>query len=140
MFHPSNKNLLPQCCPAKHRMRRNLTVKSIEGLQPALSGRRYDVADGIVPSFGVRVSDKGKKSYTVTARFPGSANLTRRTIAAVNAIDLAVARETARAWLAQILVDEQKLVQQCREAFADPRNCQIMCCKMRRCKARCHAD
>jgi hypothetical protein len=102
MFHPSNKNLLPQCCPAKHRMCRNLTVKSIEGLQPALPGRRYDVADGIVPGFGVRVSDKGKKSYTVTARFPGSANPTRRTIAAVNAIDLAVARETAPAWLAQI--------------------------------------
>jgi integrase len=60
------------------------------------------VPDAIVPGFGVRVTDKGKKSYTLTARFPGSANPTRRTIAPVNAIDLSTARETARAWLAQV--------------------------------------
>ena len=83
-------------------MRRNLTAKAIEALKPALSGGRYDVADGIVPGFGVRVTDKGKKSYILTARFPGSENPTRRTIADVGAVELSKAREVARAWLAQI--------------------------------------
>jgi integrase len=83
-------------------MRKNLTLKAIEALQPAVAGGRYDVADAIVPGFGVRVTDKGKKSYTLTARYPGSGNPTRRTIAAVGAIDLAQAREVARLWLIQI--------------------------------------
>lgn len=41
-------------------MRRNLTAKAIEALKSAPAGGRYDVADGIVPGFGVRVTDKGK--------------------------------------------------------------------------------
>ena len=71
---------------------------------PEARARRYDVADAIVPGFGVRVTDKGKKSYVLTARFPGSANPTRRTIAEVGAMDLSIAREVARAWLLQIAV------------------------------------
>lgn len=83
-------------------MRRNLTAKAIEALKPAPGGGRYDVADGIVPGFGVRVTDKGKKSYILTARFPGSSNPTRRTIADIGAMELSKARDVARAWLSQI--------------------------------------
>jgi integrase len=83
-------------------MRRNLTIKAIEALKPAPSGGRYDIADAIVPGFGVRVTDKGKKSYILTARFPGSSNPTRRTIADVGAMELTKAREVARVWLSQI--------------------------------------
>jgi integrase len=84
-------------------MAKQLTVKSIEALAPATAGARYDVADSIVSGFGVRVNDKGRKSYTLTARFPGSKNPTRRTIARVGAIDLAEARNIAREWLSSIL-------------------------------------
>ena len=83
-------------------MRKHLTAKAIEALKSAPSGKRYDVADAIVPGFGVRVNDKGRKSFTLTARFGGSPNPTRRTIAEVGAMELAVAREIARAWLVQI--------------------------------------
>ena len=55
-----------------------------------------------MPGFGVRVTDKSKKSYILTARFPGSSNPTRRAIADVGAMELSKAREVARAWLAQI--------------------------------------
>ncbi len=102
-------------------MRRNLTVKSIEGLRPAPPGQRYDVSDAIVPGFGVRVTDKGKKSYTLTARYPGSTNPTRRTIAPVNALDLATARDMARRWLADIahgIDPNSKAEQQKRQAEA----------------------
>jgi integrase len=78
-----------------------LTVKAIQALKLAEPGGRYDVADAIVPGFGVRVNAKGK-SYTLTARFPGSTHPTRRTIAAVDEIDLATARDKARAWLVKI--------------------------------------
>ena len=83
-------------------MRRNLTAKAIEALKPAPSGGRYDIADGIVPGFGVRVTDKGKKSYILTTRFPGCSNPTRRTIADVGTMELSKAREVTRAWLLQI--------------------------------------
>lgn len=82
-------------------MRIHLTVKAIQALKPAAPGCRYDVADAIVPGFGVRVNATGK-SYTLTARFPGSRNPTRRTIAAVGDIDLATARDKARAWLVKL--------------------------------------
>jgi integrase len=83
-------------------MRKNLTIKAIDAMQPAPVGRRYDIADAIVPGFGVRVTDRGKKSYTLTARFPGSKNPTRRAISPVGVMDLANAREIAREWLAKI--------------------------------------
>ena len=84
-------------------MRKNLTVKTIEALRPDPLGRRYDVADAIVPGFGIRVTGTGKKTYILTARFPGSPNPTRRAIAEVGAMELATAREIARSWLEQIL-------------------------------------
>lgn len=83
-------------------MRKHLTAKAIDALKPAPLCKRYDVADAIVPGFGVRVNDKGRKSFTLTARYPGSDNPTRRTIAEVGAMELAMAREIARAWLVQI--------------------------------------
>ncbi len=80
-----------------------LTVKAIDALKPAPRGCRYNVADAIVPGFGVRVTDKGSKSYVVTSRFPGSQNPTRRTIGKVGSIELADARTVARDWLGMLL-------------------------------------
>jgi integrase len=59
------------------------------------------VADAIVPGFGIRVNAK-TKSYILTARFPGCKHPTRRTIAAVGEIDLAAARDKARAMLVKL--------------------------------------
>lgn len=89
-------------------MRVHLTVKAIQALKLAAPGCRYDVADAIVPGFGVRVNAKGK-SYILTARFSGSRNPTRRTIAAVGKIDLATARDKARAWLLKLKKGEAPL-------------------------------
>lgn len=86
-------------------MRVHLTVKGIRALKLAPPGGRYEVADAIVPGFGVRVNAKSM-SYILTARFPGSRNPTRRTIAAVGEIDLATARDKARLWLEQLKKDE----------------------------------
>ena len=80
-----------------------LTVKAIDALKPAPQGSRYDLADAIVPGFGVRVTDKGSKSFILTARFPGSQNPTRRTIGKVGSLELADARKVARDWLDMLL-------------------------------------
>lgn len=48
------------------------------------------------------MTDKGKKSYILTARFPGSPHPSRRMIATVGVIELSQAREVARVWLSQL--------------------------------------
>jgi integrase len=55
--------------------------------------------DALVPGFGVRVTDKGVKTYIFQARFPGSANPARREI---NEATLEKARDKAREWSALV--------------------------------------
>ncbi|NTI62119.1 integrase arm-type DNA-binding domain-containing protein [Agrobacterium rhizogenes] len=79
--------------------RENLTDKRLQALKAAPKGERYDIADGITPGLAVRVTDRGTKTFVLVARFPGSANPTRRAIGEYGAITLEGARETARKWL-----------------------------------------
>lgn len=83
-------------------MKRNLTPKGVDALKPAPRGSRIDHMDAIVPGFGVRVTDKGRRTYILLARYPGSANPTRRAIAQVGKIELGRARDIARDWLEMI--------------------------------------
>src|SRR5262245_4330033 len=55
--------------------------------------------DALVPGFGVRVTDSGQRTFVLVARFPGSANPTRRAIALYGALTLEKARQKARDWL-----------------------------------------
>jgi len=76
--------------------RRNITDRTLQSLKPAGSGKHYDVWDR--DGFGVRVSDKGTKSFVLMARYPGSANPTRRAIGHYPTMSLATARQTASQW------------------------------------------
>lgn len=78
--------------------RENLTDKRLNALKPAPLGKRYDIMDGIVPGMGIRVTDKGQKTFIFLARFPESPNPTRRAIGEYGAITLEKAREAAREW------------------------------------------
>lgn len=75
-----------------------LTDKRIQAMKPAPAGKRYDVMDAIVPGLGVRVTDKGRKTFVLLARFPGSANPTRRAVGTYGVVTLETARERAREW------------------------------------------
>jgi integrase len=79
--------------------KRNLTDRTLKALKPAAAGKLYDVMDSVVPGFGVRVSDSGRRTFVLVARYPGSPNPTRRTIGAYGAVTLADARQTAQDWL-----------------------------------------
>src|SRR4051812_38232795 len=84
------------CCPraapekqngANQMVRIRLTDRSLKALRPAEPGKRYDVMDAEAPGLGVRVTDKGHLSFIYAARFPGSANFTRREISHVRTLD-----------------------------------------------------
>ncbi len=57
-----------------------LTDNKVKNLKPAPAGKRYDIMDAAVPGFGIRVTDKGVKTFVLVARYPGSSNPTRRAL------------------------------------------------------------
>jgi len=98
--------------------REALTVKAVDALRPAPAGMRYEVMDPAVPGFGVRVTDKGKRTYVLVGRFPGSKHPTRREIAEVGKLTLEEAHEEARKWNSLIKrgIDPKVKVEQERQA------------------------
>jgi len=74
-------------------MRKKLTAKSIDSYPPALA-RRYEVWDQTLPSFGVRISHTGRKTWFVSCRTCG--RLKRHTIGTYPVLSLSDAREIAR--------------------------------------------
>ena len=59
-------------------MPKRLTDRTLQALKPAKAGKRCDVMDADVRGFGVRVTDKGQRTFVLIARYPGSTNPTRR--------------------------------------------------------------
>lgn len=79
--------------------KKRLTDNLIAGLPAATKGTRSEIRDDLVSGLSVRVTDKGKKTFVLVARFPGSQNPTRRAIGEYPALSLKEARETAKDWL-----------------------------------------
>ena len=75
---------------------RRLTNRKLQSLKR--KGNRYDVMDPEVPGFGVRVSETGRRTFVLVARYPGSPNPTRRALGEYPALSLAEAREKAKTW------------------------------------------
>jgi integrase len=101
--------------------RKVLTDRKVQSLKAAPEGSRYQVMDTLVPGFGVRVTDKGVKTYIFQARFPGSANPARREITKV--FSLEQARDKARGWsvLLKQGIDPALVEEQVREEQAQVR-------------------
>src|SRR6516162_4747316 len=76
-----------------------LTAKFIASLKPAAPGTRAHYWDTLVPGLGLRVTDRGAKSFVVYRRWGGSAPA-RRTLGSHKALTLAEARDRAREWIA----------------------------------------
>jgi integrase len=84
-------------------MPRVLTDAFVRSLQPAPTGQRYGVADALVPGFGVRVTNKGSKSYILWKRLRrGAKSASALSLGKVGELTLAEARGKARIWIAQI--------------------------------------
>src|SRR3546814_8045753 len=78
---------------AKAMAAKALTDKAIEKAAPAPAGKRIELWDSMFPGFGVRISDKGTKSYTKKTRVNGA--LHRFTIGRSDLLSLADARAAA---------------------------------------------
>jgi integrase len=72
-----------------------VTGKTVDGKPRS----RQDFMDAVVPGFGVRVTDKGQRTYILADRFPGSTHYTRRELGKVGAVSLTEARAKARRWI-----------------------------------------
>jgi hypothetical protein len=53
-------------------LKRDLTDRAIKALKPAPPGKRPIEWDAQVCGLGVRVTDKGHKSFVLVTRFPGA--------------------------------------------------------------------
>jgi integrase len=84
------------------RAKKPLTDRSIAHLPFAPRGNRRIVWDAVVPGLGIRVTDRGVKSFVLVVRYPGSPNPTPRSLGTYGAITLEAARAKAREWLALI--------------------------------------
>jgi integrase len=78
--------------------KRTLKDRTIKTLKAAQPGQRYDVMDALTPGLGVRVTDKGKRTFVLVTRYPGSKNPTRRALGEYGALSLEQARTKARDW------------------------------------------
>lgn len=74
-------------------MKTMLTDRALRAMKPASQGTRKMVWDAAVPSFGVRVTDKGKLTFIVMRRLQGK--IVRRMIGQYPIMTLAKAREDA---------------------------------------------
>jgi integrase len=79
-----------------------LTDRAILHLKASPLGKRRIVWDAIVPGLGLRITDRGVKSFVLVVRYPGSTNPTPRRLGVYGAITLEAARAKARDWIALI--------------------------------------
>ena len=84
------------------RAKKPLTDRTINALKPAPEGKRRIVWDALVPGLGVRVTERGVKTFVLVTRYPGSANPAPRSLGVYGAITLEAARAKARDWLSLI--------------------------------------
>jgi hypothetical protein len=75
-----------------------LTDRKLKSLKPARRGQRKELLDSVIAGFGVRITDKGTRSFILKTRYPGNDNPTRRTLGEYPAMTLEDAREKAAEW------------------------------------------
>jgi integrase len=72
-----------------------LTDRALKALRPAPAGKRYWVWDAATSNLGVRVTDKGHRSFIVVRRRPGDQQPFNHVIGSYPAVTLADARKQA---------------------------------------------
>jgi Arm DNA-binding domain len=80
-------------------MKRKFTDRFVKTVKAAPPGKRVEYYDTMVPCFGLRVTDRGHRTYVLYLKFPGSKCATRREIGDATWMRLASARKVARDWL-----------------------------------------
>ena len=79
-----------------------LTDRAILHLKSPEQGKRRIVWDALIPGFGLRLTDRGVKTFVLVTRYPGSPNPTPRAVGTYPAISLEAARAKARRAMREI--------------------------------------
>jgi hypothetical protein len=91
--HPAARTL-----PEPKRPKKKLTDRTLKALKPAAKSEgTYDQMDAVIPGFGVRIAETGRKTFILAARFPLSPSYTRRALGVYGAMSLEKARTKAKA-------------------------------------------
>src|SRR4051812_24898651 len=85
-------------------MKQLLTDRTLRSLPPASAGKRLVLWDTALPSFGVRVTDKGRASFFVMRRPQGDTKPIRIVLGPYPALSLSDARTRAREALSELSV------------------------------------
>jgi integrase len=72
-----------------------LTDRGLKALKPAPAGKRYTIWDAMQPHLGVRVTEKGAKSFIVVRRRPGQRDPDTHVLGRYPALTLKAARDAA---------------------------------------------
>ena len=99
--------------------KRTLNDRSLKSLKPAPAGKTYDLMDTVVPGFGVRVAESGRKTFVLVARYGGSKNPTRRAMGTYGALTLEAARKKARHWIELIEAGKDPAVEAERQKLTE---------------------
>jgi integrase len=79
--------------------RRTLSDTFCKAARAAPAGKRAEFWDTRVPGFGLRVTDRGAKSYVLYLRLPTTRMPVRLRLGDADKLGLAAARQKAKAWL-----------------------------------------
>jgi integrase len=103
--------------------KRNLTDRTLKALarKPSDKGTTRDEMDSVVPGFGVRISETGRRTFILVARYPGSNNPTRRALGEYGELTLEKARDKARDWLKLIKQGKDPREEEERQRLAEQR-------------------
>jgi integrase len=82
--------------PKAQPVRVDLTDRYVKAIKPPPAGTRRWIGDLALPNFGVRVTDKGQKTWMVRRRAKGSTTLTWHRLGSYPDMSLAQARTEAR--------------------------------------------
>jgi integrase len=76
-------------------LKKALNDRTLKALKPG----NYRVWDATISGFGVRVSETGRKTFTLAGRYPGGASYVTRALGIYGRMSLEQARTKAREWL-----------------------------------------
>ena len=102
-------------------MKQLITDRTLRNLKPAPRGKRLVVWDTALPSFGVRITDKGKASCFVMRRRGGDTRLIRVGLGSYPAVGLAEARERARLAFAELAAGRVSPLRELRDSLSQMR-------------------
>src|SRR5262245_26448653 len=102
-----------------NHMKRILTDKLLKALKP--KAQRYEIMDDDTRGMGIRVTEKGVKTFILIPRFPGHRTPTRRSLGEYPIVSLQAAREKARTWKTLVKAGRDPAVEEERQQAAELR-------------------